>query len=96
MLLDLAERAVGRHALGVSRKLADRLHIGGEPRKPVGSALLAVEQPGHRMALDKHPLAHARDGVGQQGVDGGGGLADEVDQFVSGGGAGSGDRHGAP
>ena len=60
----------------------------------MGGALLAIEQAADRVAFHHHPLAHLGDGVGQQGIERGGRLAAEFDQFVFGGGAGGGDRHG--
>ena len=92
----LAQRSAARHAFGIGGELADGFDIGGEPGKPVGRALLTLEQPRHRMTFHEHPLAHARHGIGQKGVGGGGGLAAELDQLVFGRGAGGGDRHGAP
>ncbi len=46
------------------------------------------------MAFHHHPLAHLGHGVGQQRIEGGGRRAAEFDQFMSGGGAGSGGGHG--
>ena len=60
----------------------------------MGGALLAIEQAADRVAFHHHALAHLGHGIGQQGIERGGGLAAEFDQFVFGGGAGSGDRHG--
>jgi hypothetical protein len=49
--LGLAETAAGMHPLGISRELAHRLHVGREPGKTMGGALLAVEQPvDHRLS----------------------------------------------
>ena len=94
VFLKFAEGAVADHAFRVGGELAHGLHIGGEPGQPVSGALLAIEQAANRMAFHHHPLAHLDDGVGQQGIERGGRLAAEFDQFVFGGGTGGGDRHG--
>ena len=84
VLLELAKRALARHALGIGGELAHRLDISREPGEPVRGALLAVEQPADHAAFDDHPLPHFGDGVAQQGVEGGRGLAREIGQFMVG------------
>ena len=48
------------HALRIGGKLADRLHIGGEPGEPVRGALLAVEQLGRDAAVLASPWRRPR------------------------------------
>ena len=49
------KRCAARHALRIGGKLADRLHIGGEPGQPVRGALLAVEQLWRRCGRPRSP-----------------------------------------
>src|SRR5207253_2895582 len=63
--LDFAEPALRGEAFGVTRKLAQRLHVGREPGKTVGRALLAVEQLGDAAAFDGDTAAQLLRRVGQ-------------------------------
>jgi hypothetical protein len=85
--LGLAETAAGMHPLGIGRELAHRLHIGREPGKTMGGALLAVEQPVDHTIVDRHPLAHGGRCLGQQCVDRVGRFPCERDKLRSGVGA---------
>ena len=95
IFLDFAERSDGDHPFGIGGKLAHSLHIGGEPGQPMGGALFAIKQLGRGLAFDRHAFAHLDDGIGQQSVQCSGRLSAELDQFVSGGAAGSDDGHGS-
>ncbi len=83
-LLDLAEAAAGVHALRIGRELADRLDIGGEPGKPVGRALLAIEDAADRVGLDADALAHGPHRIRQQPFGHQGGLAGQGDELDAG------------
>ena len=48
------------HALGIGGELAHRFDVGRKPGEPMGGALLAVEQPRGRPALQHHALADLR------------------------------------
>ena len=93
-IFDLAEIAGVDHPPGVGRKLPDRLDIGGEPGEAVGGALLAVEHPGHRAALDRDPRGDGAAGIGKQRLGGGDRLVERCDQVLAGGHGGCGKRHG--
>ena len=51
--LDLAELALRLHPLGIGGELPQRLDIGRKPGQAVGGALLAIEQPAERVAVDR-------------------------------------------
>ena len=63
---ELAQSPGIAHALGVGCKLPHRLHIGREPGKAVGGALLAVQNPARHVPGRRHPRAHCQRSVGQQ------------------------------
>src|SRR6202030_4081043 len=63
-ILDLAEIAGVDHPRRIGRKLPDRLHVGREPGQAMGGALLAVEHPGHRAALDRDPGGDGMTAIG--------------------------------
>jgi hypothetical protein len=69
IVLGVAELAAGDHALRIGNKLTHGFDIGREPRKTVGGALLAVEQPVHDVTFDDDPLAQLGGRVLQQGFD---------------------------
>ena len=79
VILDLAERASADHAFGKGGELTHRLHIGSEPRQPMGGALLPIEQAAIRLACHHHPLAYLGHGVDQQGIECGGRLPAQFD-----------------
>ena len=92
-ILDLAETAGRAKPLRVGRKLADRLDIGGEPGKPVGGALLLVEQSRVGAAVPHHLFGDGPLRVAKQRLGGVGRLRKRRDQLVFGGLGRCGKRH---
>ena len=79
-LLHLTETATRMHALGIGCELAHRFHIGGEPGKTVGGALLTFDQTVHHLAFGHDAPAHAERRLRQQVPGGARGLARQRNQ----------------
>ena len=60
------EQPLALHPLGIGRELTQSLDISREPGQPVGGALFAIQKLRLRLAVHRHPLAHAQGRVGEQ------------------------------
>ena len=92
-VLDLAKLGGFHEALGVSRQLADRFHVGREPSQPVGGALFAVERARNRAAVDADARGDSAPGVRKKRLDGRNRLAERGNKFEARGHGRGGRQH---